>query len=164
MSITESATDEQLNVAQRRLLVGVCVLIAAITFIPATYNYLLNPMLEDLGATESQSSLLRQLPSIAALLVIFLSSSLGERLGRRRVMLWCSALFTLGCALVTVAPKLPAVTAGLVLASAAASTVTVVGMGLIAAKITNPKARATAFSSFAIVTPLVYMCVPILPD
>ncbi len=70
-----------LDDAQRRLLLGICLIIGAITFVPATYNFVIHPMLEGLGASESQSSLLRQLPSTAALLVIFLAGVLGNRWG-----------------------------------------------------------------------------------
>ena len=49
----------------------------------ASFNYVLNYMLADLDATDSQSDMIRQIPSIAALLVIFVAGAIGDRLGAR---------------------------------------------------------------------------------
>lgn len=162
MPADELASRTSLDRGQRRLLVGICIVAGAISMVPSTYNFVLNPMLEDLGASESQEALLRQLPSIAALLVIFLAGSLGTRIGERRLILVSSVLFTVGCALVTAAPMLGTATVGLMLLSAASSAMAVVGLGLLSSRVTNPKARATAFASFALVTPIVYMAFPVL--
>lgn len=155
------AASETLDLDQRRLLTGICIVAGAISMVPSTYNFVLNPMLEGLGASESQEALLRQLPSIAALLVIFLAGSLGARIGERRLILFGSALFTFGCALVAVAPVLAVATLGLMFLSAASSAMAVVGLGLLSSRVTNPRARATAFASFALVTPIVYMAFPV---
>ncbi len=130
--------------------------------VPSTYNFILNPMLAGLGANDSQESLLRALPSIAALLVIFLASALGSRIGERRLIFFGSILFTAGCAIVAAAPVLDVATLGLVLLSAASSAMAVVGLGLLSSRVTNAKARATAFASFALVTPIVYMAMPVV--
>lgn len=156
-----TAHEQPLRDDQRRLLLGICVLVAAISMVPATYNFVLNPMLEGLGATESQETLLRQLPSIAALVVIFLASTLGSRLGERRLIFLGSITLTAGCAVVGVAPALPVATVGLVLISTASSAMAVVGLGLLSSRITGPRARTTAFASYALVAPAVYMVLPV---
>ncbi len=151
-----------LDDSQRRLLLGICLIIGAITFVPATYNFVIHPMLEGLGASESQSSLLRQLPSTAALLVIFLAGVLGNRWGERRVITICAIGFTTGTALVTVAPVFPVVVVGLVLQGATGSALVVIALGLLSSRISNPKARASAFSTFALAGPVVFGILPVV--
>ena len=139
-----------------------CLVAGAVTLVPATYNYLLNPMLDGLHATESQSSLVRQLPSIAALLVVFLAGVLGGRLGARRLIGAAAVLFTAGCAVVACAPVFGVAAAGLVMESVGTSAVMVVALGLLSSRISDPEARGGAFSTFAMVAPVIYMAAPVL--
>lgn len=157
-----STVSGKLDAHQRRTLLGICLVVGAATVVPATYNYVLDPMLEGLGASESQSSLLRQLPSIAALLVIFLAGVLGGRWGARRLISVGAVLFTVGCAAVALAPAFPAAVAGLVIESIGASALLVVALGLLSSSVSDSEARASAFATFAIVAPLVYTTSPLI--
>lgn len=156
------APAARLSHEQRRLLIGICIMIAAVSMAPSTYNFVLNPIVEGLGGSQTEEDLLRQLPSIAALLVIFLASTLGGRIGQRRLIFIGSFVLTFGCLVVTVAPTLPVATAGLIFISAASSTLAVVGLGLLSSRVVDPAARATAFASYALVAPIVYMALPVL--
>lgn len=156
------AKTGHLSASQRRLIIGVCFGVAAITTVTASYNYILDPMLNGLNASESQSALLRQLPSIAGLLVVFLGGTLGDRFGDRKILIVSGCLFIAGTTLVAVAPALPVASLGLVFESVGASIGSVVGLGLLSRSIEDPKERASAFSVFAIVSPAIYMVVPIL--
>jgi hypothetical protein len=51
--VTSAAIDADVTLDghQRRILLGVCVIVGAATVVPATYNYILTPMLADLGAS-----------------------------------------------------------------------------------------------------------------
>ena len=147
---------------QRRLLLGVCLVAGAVTTVAATYNYLLNPMLTGLHATSSQSATVRQLPSIAALLVVFLSGVLGGRLGARRLISGAALLFTTGSVVVACAPAFGVASVGLVLESVGSSAVMVVALGLLSAGISEPETRGAAFSTYAMVSPAVYMVAPVL--
>ena len=69
-----------LDAEQRTLLAGICVLAGAVSMVPSSYNFVLGPMLDGLSGSESQESLLRQLPSICALLVIFFLGGLARLL------------------------------------------------------------------------------------
>ena len=159
---TSARSTGTLTAAQRQLLLGVCLVAGAVTVVPATYNYLLNPMLAGLHATSSQSSLVRQLPSIAALLVVFLSGVLGGRLGARRLISGAAVLFTAGTAVVACAPVFPVAAAGLVMESVGSSAMVVVALGLLASGIQDDEARGGAFSTYAMVSPVVYMAAPVL--
>jgi MFS transporter, DHA2 family, multidrug resistance protein len=156
------ATGELLDRRQRRVLFGLCIGLGAATTVPASYNFVLLPMLDGLGGSESQGSLLRQLPSIGALLVIFLAGVLGHRWGERRFIVGCGVLFALGNAAVAVAPSMAVASAGLVLESIGASGFIVVALALLSAQVSNDKARASAFAIYATVGPLVYLAMPLV--
>ena len=149
-----------LGQADRSLVLGVCVISAAAMVSGATFNFVINPMVNDLDATESQQSLLRQLPNIGALLVIFLAGVLGPRIGARRFLTWCGILMALGYALVMVAPVMPVASLGLLLGSIGRQGLFVVVIGLISSRLASDDARATGFASMAAVTPAVYLVAP----
>lgn len=159
---SESSRSDLLTGEQRRVLLGVCLVVGAATTVPASYNYVVVPMLEDLGASEAQGSLLRQLPSIAGLLVIFVAGILGQRWGERRFITRCGILFTVGNAAVALAPVMAVAVAGLVLESIAASGFIVVALALLNARVSDQEARASAFSTYATVGPIVYLAMPLL--
>lgn len=154
--------QQRLTSAQRRLLIGVCTVIGAVAVVPATYNFVLNPMLQGLAGSDAEQSLLRELPNIGALLVVFLAATLGRRIGQRRLIVGGSVLFTAGCALVAVAPVLAVATVGLVILSAASSSIVIVALGLLSGRVVDPAARVTAFTYFAIAAPLIFMVTPVL--
>lgn len=151
-----------LTAAERRLITGVVIIGSAFTTVAAAYNYVIGPMLDGLGASESQTSLLRQLPSIATLLVVFLGGVLGDRFGDRKVLYVSSILFTASSLVVAAAPDFRIAAAGLIVQSAALSAGAVVALGFLAAQISEPSSRASAFSVFAIVKPAIYLFVPII--
>ena len=66
-----------------RLVLGVCIVAGASMSVTASLNYLLKPMLEDLGVTREDASPALAIPSIAAILVVFLAGILGDRMGRK---------------------------------------------------------------------------------
>jgi MFS transporter, DHA2 family, multidrug resistance protein len=156
------AAGEVLDRRQRRVLFGLCIGLGAATTVPASYNLVLLPMLDGLGGSESQGSLLRQLPSIGGLLVIFVAGVLGHRMGERRFIGACGLLFAVGNAAVAVAPSMPVASAGLVLESVGASGFIVVALGLLSAQVSNDKARASAFAIYAMVGPIVYLAMPLV--
>lgn len=157
-----SSRRDLLTGEQRRVLAGVCIVVGAATTVPASYNYVVLPMLDGLGASETQGSLLRELPSIAGLLVIFLAGVLGHRWGERRFIIRCGILFTVGNVAVAVAPVMAVAVLGLVLESIGASGFIVVALALLSAQVSDDEARASAFSTYAMVGPIVYLVVPLL--
>jgi MFS transporter, DHA2 family, multidrug resistance protein len=160
VTATGEAPGELLDQRQRRVLLGVCLVVGAATTVPASYNYVIVPMLQGLGASESQGSLLRQLPSIAGLLVIFLAGILGRRWGERRFITRCAVLYTVGNAAVALAPGMGVAVAGLVLESVGATGFLVVTLALLSAEVADDEARASAFATYAMVAPIVYLGMP----
>lgn len=130
--------------------------------IAATFSYVLPHLTEDLGATTSQSDVMRQAASLAALLVIFVAGAVGQRLGPRRVMLAAAAAYSLGSLLIAVAPVMPVATLGLLIADTGRSAFFVVAVAAISSSVTGRDARAAAFATLAAATPVAYIVMPLL--
>lgn len=162
MSAGARATREALTEDQRRMLVGVCIVIGAIAVVPSTYDFVINPLVDGLGGSDAEVSLLRQLPSVAAVLVIFLAPVLAARFGSQRLIAVAAVFFTIGCATVATAPTLTFATLGLVLIASASSILAVVVLGMLSATVVSARSRASAFAGFALVAPVVYMAMPVL--
>lgn len=157
-----AANETKLTGAQRKLVVGVAAIMACAVIASATYNFVIDPLTTDLNATEDETSLLRQLPSIGALLVIFLAGVWGSRLGAKRVISVSAAVMTLGYVLVMVAPGMPVVSLGMLLGSIGKQGIAVVAVSLIAARLTSKDERATGFAMLGVAIPVVYLVAPIV--
>jgi MFS family permease len=147
---------------QRRLLVGTAIVQLALLSLPAGFNYMLPDLLVSFDASEAESSALRQVSSLAALLVVFVAGVLGERLGGRKVMLAAAVLFAVGSAIVAIAPVVGVATIGLLLANIGKATVTVVALAYVATKIRDADGRASAFATLASVVPITYLVIPLV--
>ena len=145
-----------------RLVLGVCIVAGASMSVTASLNYLLKPMLEDLGVTREDASPALAIPSIAAILVVFLAGILGDRMGQRQVLLGASTVFVVGSAVVGMANSLTLLSVGLLLEGVGATFLSVVALGLLSARISDDGQRASAFASFGLVSPIVYMSLPVV--
>ena len=151
-----------MNSQERRLVVGVCIVLAAATVSAATFNYVVLPMIDSLDATESQESLLRQLPSIGSLLVIFLAGVVGPRVGPQRFVMFCGLLMASGYTVVSVSPVMPMACVGMLMGSIGQQGLFVVLIGLLSARLSSRDSRATGFAAIAAVSPVVYLIAPIV--
>lgn len=158
----QRASTKQLDDAQRRIVLAVSIASVTLLTLASSFNLVLNDMLQDLNAMDSQTDMARQIPSIAALLVIFVAGSVGERLGARRVMLACTALYAIGSVIVTVAPVMGVATLGLLLANVGKSALFVVGLAFMSSRIASKDGRAAAFATFSAVMPVTYLIMPLI--
>ena len=88
---------------QRNVVAAVAVAAITLLTLTASYNYVIADMLQGLDATDNQTDMARQIPSIGALLVIFVAGAIGHRVGARRVMVVCGILYTLGSVIIAIA-------------------------------------------------------------
>lgn len=153
----DSLTDEQ-----RRIVLGASIILMGNLTLSASFNYMLNDMVSDLGATEDQSAFMRQLSSIGSLLVVFLAGVLGMRLGERRVLMGSSVLFAAGSVIVCLSPDIAVASVGLLLANVAKAIIAVVGIAYVTVSIRDRAGRATAFSAVSSVQPLGYLVIPVM--
>lgn len=145
-----------------RLLAGVCVAAGAAYMQGATISYIVTPMLITFGADQDSGAVLREVPSIASLLVIFLSALLATRFGARRIITAGALLLTLGSALVAASPDVTAAAVGLAVQSVGGTILMVVPLAAIGAAFADGDARTRAFAMFSMVSPLVFVLLPVL--
>lgn len=146
----------------RRVVLGVSVAAGAAYLQPATLNYLVSPMLDTFHADESASATLRETPSVACLLVIFLAAVVAQRFGQRRVLVLGAVTLTVGSLLVAAAPVLAVAIAGLAIQAVGATVLLVVPLGIIGAAVPGREQRARAFAIFSMVSPVVFVVLPVL--
>lgn len=128
----------------------------------ASFNYILDDMLRGLGSTDSQSDIARQMPTVGALLVIFVAGAVGQRLGSKRVLLVCCGLYVFGSALVSLVQSMPMATSGLLLANIGKAALSVVALASLSASIRTGAGRATGFAAYSAAVPLAYLFVPLV--
>ena len=128
----------------------------------ASINYILTPMLADLGLTTQQGNLALAVPWVASLLIVFVAGRLGDRLGHRRIVTWMSLAFMAGSAIFALAQGFVAVMVGLLIEGVAATAIQIVVFGLLSQRFAEPKARAAAFGVFGMASPFIWMCFPVL--
>ncbi len=149
-------------VNQRRIVIGMCIAASAAFLQPATYNYMITPMLVTFGAGQAAAAPLRETPSIASLLVIFLAAVLARRLGQRPIIGIGALTLIAGSLLLALAPTLVAAVAGVAVQAVGATILLIVPLGVIAAAVRQSAARARAFAYFSMVSPLVFVILPVL--
>ena len=145
-----------------RTLLGLCIAMGASLTVAASFNYMLTPMLTDLGLTNEQASVALTIPSIASLLIVFLAGRLGDRRGHRTVITWMSILFIIGSAMVVVTQGLGLLVVGLLVEGVAATAIQIVVFGLLSDQFAEPAARARAFGTFGMVSPFTWMLFPVV--
>ncbi len=153
---------QALGPAERRLVIAMCVAGACVATMSVSFNFLLVPIEDTFEPTEAQMSVLRQAPSIAALLVVFPAGALGARLGEKRFTVASGLLFSLGCLLVAVAPVIEVATLGFLVANVGRTGMFIVGLAYMSAAVRNEDGRAAAFSLFYMVLPVVSIVMPVV--
>ena len=125
-----------------------------------TYEFMIIPAQWDIGLTVDQANATNLIPAGAALLVVFASSSLCDRLGYRRLLLMGAVCYSIGAALVALAPGFFVVLAGRALGGIGGVTMGVVGLAMVNAIFTDTASRAKAFAAFAALLPAVSFAFP----
>lgn len=147
---------------QRRLVWAVCVIVGASFVVGASLTFLITPMLDDLGLTSDQAGVALAIPSIASLLIVFAVGRLGDRVGHRRVLVAAAAPFTAGSLLVALSPSMPLISLGLLLAGGSATAIQIVALGLLQVSFPDGRARVSAFTSYGMVFPAIYLAIPVV--
>ena len=146
----------------RGLLLGLCLVLGGSLAVCASLNYLLTPMLSDLGLTSEEGSIALAIPSVGSLLIVFVAARLGDQRGHRRVLTWLAGLFVVGSALVGVAEGMPALVVGLLLTGVAGTGMQIVVIGMLSQRFPQPRSRAAAFGTIGMVSPVIWLAFPVL--
>lgn len=156
-------TDEcqVLRAAQFRVTVAIA-LIVGLTFLVSTgLTFLISPMAADLELSDSTVEAVLAIPSIASLLVVFISGQLGDRLGHRRTLLLASVGFAVGGVVLAVAQEPLFISLGLALCGSTATAIQIVGLGLLQQSVPEGKAHDAAFTTYGMVFPLAFLVFPV---
>ena len=97
----------------------------------AGLTFLIEPMANDLKFSDALVEDILAVPSVAALIAVFVAGQLGIRFGHRRVIASCAALFSLGAGVLAIAGSALTVEIGLAICAGAAITMQIVGAGLL---------------------------------
>ncbi len=151
-----------IGAARSRTLVGLCIAMGVSLTVAASFNFLLTPMLEDLGLSQDNVSVALTIPSLASLLVVFVAGLVGERRGHRTVITWMSVLFIVGSVLVAITPGIALLVTGLLFAGIAATAIQIVVFGLLSNEFQDPGPRARAFGTFGMVSPFIWLVLPVI--
>lgn len=144
----------------RRAVLTAFVAASAMILALGTYEFMIIPAQWDIGLTVDQANAANLIPAGAALLVVFASSSLCDRLGYRRLLLFGAGCYSLGAVLVTLAPEFFFLLAGRALGGIGGVTMGVVGLAMVNAIFTGSTLRAKAFAAFAALLPAVSFAFP----
>lgn len=156
------STQSSLSRVDRRLVIGVFLITACWAGMFASFFFVITPMAAAVEATRSQAVLIRQLPSLGALLVVFLVGLLGSRLGMKRVIVASAVVMTAGNLIVLVASSVPVVTVGLLLGYIGTQGLAVVTLALIGSRLVGDGARATGFAAVGMGRSAGAVAIPIL--
>lgn len=147
--------------ARRGAIITACVVTGSGIVLGASGTYILDPMAQDFGLTSSQTTLLKFIPGLATILVVFVAGLLGDRVGRRRAISWGTWAMIVGAVLAGVAPTAVFAILGLSLMGAGTSMMLVVALSLLSSSTSDPIERAKAFGTLGLVSPFVYLVAPL---
>ena len=146
---------------QRRITFAVCVIAGLSLLVVAGLTFLVTPMSEDLGLSNSEVENILDIPSVSALLVIFIAGQAGDRLGHRRTLIISGAGFTLGSLILAMSSGPVAIEVGLAMCGSTAVALQILAIGLLQQTVPEGKARVSAFTSYGMVFPLGFLVIPV---
>ena len=146
------------------MLLGVAIVIACSVGVFGAYNFVVDPISTDLNATRNQAILLREIPSLGTLAVVFLVGAWGSRLGMKRVIVASALVTTFGYVIVLVSTVMPLVTLGMLMGSIGKQGIGVVTVSLIATQLTSERDRAGGFSGIGMAAPIGYLVIPVMAN
>lgn len=150
------------TVPARGVVAVACAVAAASISVTATSSYVYAPIATEFGLDGQAATVLKVAPLIATIVVVFAASTLADRLGRRRLLVWACVAFAIGGLVASLAPAAPFVVVGLSAMGAAASSMVVVAVALLGSSFDSAEARARAFGAFGTVSPFVYLVAPVI--
>ncbi len=146
---------------QRRIVLAICVIVGLTLLVAAGLTFLVAPMAESLGLSDEYVEDALVVPSVAALLVVFVAGRAGDRLGQRRTMVGAGLIFALGSLILASAQAPMGVSAGLALCGAGAIVIQVVAVSLLQKTASEGNAHVSAFTSYGMVFPIAFLVLPI---
>ena len=146
----------------RRLVITISVAACLLLTESTSFNYTLAPLIREFSATTDQTNLLRLIPNIGAVVVVFLSGVFGARWGERRVLIWSIVVFIVGGIISSLALNLTMIMIGSLLQNMGRSVLFVLAIALIGHRLTNRDERASGFATWSATLPFAYIVMPVI--
>lgn len=150
-----------MTAAQRRITLAICVIVGLTLLVTTGLTFLVEPMSQDLGLSDSAVEDLLVIPALAALLVVFVAGRAGDRIGQRSTMLVSAVIFTAGSIILATAGGEFAIDLGLCLCGAGAVVIQVVALSLLQQTASEGRAHVSAFTTYGMVFPFAFLVLPI---
>ena len=151
-----------MTTAQRRVVIAVCVIVGLSLLMTAGLTFLVEPMSEALGISDADVEDILAIPSVAALLTVFIAGHLGDRFGHRRILATSSLVFSLGSVILIIAKGTLMVEFALAICAAAAITLQIVAVSLLQQRTHDGPAQVSAFTTYGAVFPIAFLALPVL--
>jgi len=149
------------NAEQRRVTLGICLIVGLSLLMATGLTFLIEPIAEDLNISDEVVEDILAIPSVAALLAVFLAGQLGDRFGHRRVIAIGGVVFSAGATVLAVARGTTMIQVGLAICAASAITLQIVGVGLLQRTTGTGSAQTSAFTTYGMVFPLAFLAFPV---
>ena len=147
---------------ERRTLVGAALaLLGAFVFLASWGSAVLH-IQRGFGAGPDGEMLLRQLPDIAALLLVPSIGAFGPRMSTFRLTVFAAVGMGVGSVLMVLAPSLAVLVAGMCVVSAGRATIGVLAVAAVGSVVQGDTRRAKAFALLGAVPPIAFITVPLL--
>lgn len=147
--------------AQRVAAYALTVIVGLTLLVVTGLTFLVEPMAEDLDLSDAAVELVLVVPSIAALLVVFIAGRAGDKFGERRTIVIAGVIFTAGSLVIATGSSQSAITIGLALCGASAVVIQVVALSLLQRTAPEGPAHVSAFTTFGMVFPIAFLVFPI---
>lgn len=146
---------------QRKVTLGVCLIVALSLLMATGLTFLIEPMAQDLQISDEVVEEILAIPSVAALVAVFLAGQLGDRFGHRRVIGLAGVVFSIGASVIALAHGATMIQIGLAVCAASAITLQIVGVGLLQRTTSSGSVHTSAFTTYGMVFPLAFLAFPV---
>jgi len=154
--------SERMTTHMRNTLIAACIATTAAMIVPSTLPQMVMPMQQTLHADPNEMAVLRRMPDVISMLVVFPIAAIGVRFGPTLVFQACGTLMIVGSFLVMFAPIIESAIIGLAFVALARVAVTISALAAIAMVFAESPLRARAFARYGMMSPIVYLVVPLL--
>jgi MFS family permease len=150
-----------MNSDQRKVVFAVSVIVGLSLFMITGLTFVIMPMSEQLELEALRVANILAVPSIAALMVVFLVGHVIDQFGHRKLFIVASLVFSAGSGVLVVSTSFLTIQLGLALCGAAAVSMQIAGISLIQKATVTGRAQASAFANYEMVFPLAFIMIPL---
>lgn len=152
----------KMSATSRGVLIAACVVTAAALTATAMSTYIYDPIATEFGLDGQQASVMKAIPIMATVLIVFLVGSLGDRLGHRMIITLGAVAFWIGAIITAISPFAWTAILGISVLSIGATAMSVTAIAMLSIAFTTKDDRANAFSTIGVLTPSVFLVAPFI--